>query len=98
MLQVGAPTPPDPPATVSGTRDFNGTTLTWTASPSTDVRYYRIYRDGVALGDRLDRTGTPEELTFSDPDATAVGHRYWVTAVDDSLAESAMAPSGGIAP
>ena len=97
-LVVGEATPPAPPATVTGERNADGTTLTWTASSDPDIRYYRVYRDGAAFGQRIDRTGSSEELTASDPQATAAGHRYWVTAVDDKLAESAYAPPGGIAP
>jgi Tfp pilus assembly protein PilV len=96
---VGPATPPGPPQNISGTRDANGTTLTWTAPADTDIRYYRIYRDdNTSFTKRVDRTGTGTDNAITDPNAVAAGHTYWLTAVDNDLAESDMAPAAGISP
>ena len=96
---VGAATPPGPPSNISGTRDANGTTIMWTASPDTDVRYYRLYRDdNTSFTKRVDRTGAGSDVAITDPNAIATSHTYWVTAVDNNLAESEMVPPGGISP
>lgn len=98
---VGANTRPNAPATVSAVRDATGTTLTWTAAtdPDGSIRYYRVYRDdnSVVTG-RIDRTSNGADLTLTDAEGAATSRRYWVTAVDDKLAESDFAPSGGIVP
>lgn len=64
--------------------------LTWTAPSETDVAFYRIYRDGTAVGyaDRYDRTSGGLITTYTDPDPGTVSHRYWVTAVDSRYNES----------
>lgn len=96
---VGAATPPGPPENVTGVRDADGTTLSWTAPADSDVRYYRIYRDdNSSFTTRVDRTGTGSDTAITDPNAGTTSHTYWLTAVDDNLAESAMAPPGGITP
>lgn len=96
---VGAATPPGPPENVTGLRDTDGTTLSWTAPADTDVRYYRIYRDdNTSFTKRVDRTGTGSDTAITDPNATTTSHTYWLTAVDNDLAESEMAPPGGITP
>ena len=46
----------------------------------------------------MDRTGTGADTAITDPNASATSHTYWLTAVDDDLAESEMAPPGGITP
>jgi hypothetical protein len=64
--------------------------LTWTAPLLTDVAFYRIYRDGSAVGyaDRYDRTTGGLITTYTDTDPGTVSHRYWVTAVDTHYNES----------
>jgi hypothetical protein len=37
-------------------------------------------------------------LGWTDNAPNAAAHKYWVSAVDDHLAESAPAPNGGIQP
>jgi hypothetical protein len=70
-------------------------TLRWPAATDADgIRYYRIYRDGLAYADRYDRTGSGAQLTYTDTGAGAGGHTYYVTAVDERLAESA--PTDGV--
>jgi prepilin-type N-terminal cleavage/methylation domain-containing protein len=96
---VGAASPPGAPQNVTGVVTADGTTLSWTAPADTDVRYYRIYRDdNTSFTKRVDRTGTGSDTAITDPNATATGHTYWLTAVDNDLAESEMAPPGGISP
>ena len=89
---------PTAPAGITAVRSDEGVTLTWTAAsdPDGSIRYYRIYRDGVAFGDRLDRTPSGGVLTFLDGDPGLTSRTYWVTAVDDELAESEPAPTGGV--
>ncbi len=63
--------------------------LSWTAPGTGSVSFYRVYRDGTAVGydDRYDRTsGT--ETTYTDADAGTATHRYWITAVNSSFNES----------
>jgi hypothetical protein len=74
-----------------------GVTLSWPAASDPDgtIRYYRIYRDdNTSYTSRLDRTGSGGDLSWTDNGPNAANHAYWVTAVDDRLAESPFAPSG----
>ncbi len=63
--------------------------LTWSAPASGTVSFYRVYRDGTAVGyaDRYGRTSgtTP---SFVDDSAETGSHSYWVTTVDSSFNES----------
>jgi prepilin-type N-terminal cleavage/methylation domain-containing protein len=88
---------PTEPGSVSITSTTDGNKLTWTAGSDSDgtIRYYRVYRDDGSIAGRLDRTASGAVLTLTDP-AGGSGHKYWVTAVDNQLAESPFAPSGGI--
>lgn len=63
--------------------------LTWTAPASGTVDFYRIYRDGTRVSDRVARTAS--RSTFFD-DATwgSTGHTYRVSAVGPSFNESAL--------
>lgn len=98
-LEVGVATPPGPPLSVVGERNVDGTTIRWTAPADPDIRYYRIYRDdNTSFTKRLDRTGSGTDLAITDPNAVDTSHNYWITAVDGNLAESEMAPPGGISP
>lgn len=89
---------PTAPSAITAVRSDEGVTLTWTAAsdPDGSIRYYRIYRDGVAYGDRLDRTPSGSVLTFVDGDPGLTSRTYWVTAVDDKLMESEPAPPSGV--
>jgi hypothetical protein len=80
------PPAPEPPGNLTATRDAAGAvTLSWPASPSSDVEY-RIYRDGQAYGDRYDRVaGTA--TSYTDPQAEPTS-TYSITAVSGQLAES----------
>jgi prepilin-type N-terminal cleavage/methylation domain-containing protein len=91
-------TPPNPPAGLQLTHNADGTTtLTWDRVSPEDVdtgdawNFFRIYRDGVSLGNRFDRyfdgTGAAT-VTWTDTDTGGSVHTYWVTAVDKNYGES----------
>lgn len=70
-----------------------GATLAWSAVTDQDkddyVDFYRIYRDGTALSNRydvIDAKGT--SFTWTDPTPGTSSHTYYVTGVDQRLAES----------
>lgn len=83
----GRPSSPTGPLTVA-TVD-NLPKLSWSAPGSGNVSFYRIYRDGTAVG-FADRYGTTAgtDTTFVDDGANNVTHKYWVTTVDNSYNES----------
>ncbi|MDQ3849704.1 MAG: prepilin-type N-terminal cleavage/methylation domain-containing protein [Actinomycetota bacterium] len=67
--------------------------LTWTASPvpplaGEPVSYYRIYRDGTGYYDRIDRTSSGSDLTWTDRNTGGTSHTYSISAVGAQLAES----------
>ncbi len=82
--------------------DDGGTvTLTWDVPVDLDgqIRYYRIYRDdNTAYTARYGGTGSGSQNAWTDRDGAPGAHRYWVTAVDDHLAESGFAPEPGFVP
>jgi prepilin-type N-terminal cleavage/methylation domain-containing protein len=79
--------PPQPPGAVVAAAVDGNVRLSWSASPSSDVVQYQVYRDGRSYADRIDTTaGT--EATWVDTNAGGERFDYWVTAVDDQLAES----------
>jgi prepilin-type N-terminal cleavage/methylation domain-containing protein len=87
--------PPDGPNGLRVQKDGNGNTvLGWAApggsgDPDTGDRIhsYRIYRDGLTVGDRVNRVdGT--ETSVVDPKTWDEIHQYWVTAVDMHMQES----------
>lgn len=87
---------PFSPSGLSAVRPGDGTlTLSWNASKGDqdrddEVAFYRVYRDGTAIANRIGRTGSGLELSFTDP-APGTGPRtYYVSAVDTRLAESAL--------
>jgi hypothetical protein len=89
---------PTAPTALTATRlAGDGVKLSWPAAADSDgsIRYYRIYRDdNSSYTKRLDRTGSGADLSWTDDTAGAANHAYWVTAVDDRLAESAFTPLG----
>jgi prepilin-type N-terminal cleavage/methylation domain-containing protein len=56
--------------------------------PGSTVAFYRIYRDGTAIGNRQGIRAPGSVTTFLDGGAAGESHRYWVTAVDDNYSES----------
>ncbi|MDQ3611700.1 MAG: prepilin-type N-terminal cleavage/methylation domain-containing protein, partial [Actinomycetota bacterium] len=81
---------PQPASGLTATTVDGATTLSWTASPSTDVEFYRIYRDGQSYDDRYDRVAKTER-TYTDPRTDGSSHSYSITAVNGQLQESTMA-------
>jgi hypothetical protein len=88
-------TPSIASATTFGTIYWNQTT---DPNSGDSVDYYRIYRDGTALGNRYDVidnvpvSGTSYVL-WTDPNTGGTTHTYRVTAVDTHAAESSMSNS-----
>jgi len=88
--------PPNAPTGLTASTNSDGATaLSWNAPVPADpdsgdsIDFYRIYRDGTAVGDRYDRTALGSQTTFVDGRNGGTQHTYWVTAVDTQLAESA---------
>jgi len=79
-----APNAPNGPLTAT-TADERPT-ISWNAPAGTAPRFYRIYRDGMLVGDRLDTTTT---TSWQDA-ATTTTHDYWISAVNDAFNESAV--------
>ena len=91
-----ATTRPNQPATLTATVEGDTVVLDWPdsapASPSysgSPVIFYRVYRDGTALGNRIARTSQDNLTLYNDVDAAGDGYTYWVTAVDENFSESA---------
>jgi prepilin-type N-terminal cleavage/methylation domain-containing protein len=90
-------TGPNPPGSLQAIRiDSSHVQLDWTAPgpaspsyPGDGIRFFRIYRDGILIANRFDRTGLGTELTYPDTDASGP-HIYWVTAVDENYSESTL--------
>lgn len=85
---------PNAPTHLTATTSDGATVLSWTAAVPADpdlgdgVAFYRIYRDGVVVADRYDRTGAGTDLTYVDGRTDGTSHQYWITAVDKELDES----------
>lgn len=86
---------PNPPTGLTATRNANGDAVLRWSPPSPDdpdlgdsIAFYRIYRDGTAVGDRFDRTGLGTEVEWTDARSAGASHTYYVSAVDRQLAES----------
>jgi prepilin-type N-terminal cleavage/methylation domain-containing protein len=95
LTAVRATTKPSEPPTLTAVQDDDSVVLTWGASPApgtpytgSDVIFYRVYRDGTAIGDRIARTSLDSLLSYRDNGAAAGGHQYYVTAVDENFSES----------
>lgn len=72
----------------------------WTALPAAaNIRFYRIYLDGIDYTNRIGRTSSGNVNSFADQNAgnyTPGAHKYWVSAVDQNFQESDPQPSGGV--
>ncbi len=81
-LSSGDATAPDPPTGLSvEPRDYLRNVLTWTASPSSDVAFYRVFRDGAPVGET-------NETTFTDQLDAVASVEYTVRAYDENANES----------
>jgi type II secretory pathway pseudopilin PulG len=91
---------PNPPTALEATRAADGSvTLTWLRpapddpdGPPDGVEFYRIYRDGQAMGNRYDRWfDTGPNVSWQDTQTNGLTHTYSVTAVDTQHMESPFA-------
>jgi prepilin-type N-terminal cleavage/methylation domain-containing protein len=90
-----ANTQPNQPLVLTATQDGEDVVLTWPdallALPpytGSDVIFYRVYRDGTLIGDRIARTGQESLTAYRDSGAAAGGHEYYVSTVDENFSES----------
>jgi len=88
---------PSRPRELSVTSTTEGPQLSWSEAPAPllpyaghETLFYRIYRDGQQLTDRIERTGGPAQRSFTDTNAGPGTHNYWVTTVDTRYSESAL--------
>lgn len=83
-----APSTPSAVTVTTGTRPV----ISWTGADDADgsVIFYRVYRDGQAIANRYGKTSNGATLSFTDRDPGATSHTYYVSAVDDEFAESAL--------
>jgi prepilin-type N-terminal cleavage/methylation domain-containing protein len=88
-------TAPFPPTNPGADREGDVITLTWRRPAPEDldagdgIEFYRIYRDGKALGDRYERSfDAGPVVTWQDTRTGGLTHTYWITAVDEHYAES----------
>ena len=96
LTVVRANTQPNQPASLTATRDGEDVVLTWPDAPAvvppylgSNVIFYRVYRDGKKIGDRVARTGQESLTSYRDSGAAAGSHTYYVTSVDENFSESA---------
>jgi hypothetical protein len=97
LLVTSLNTPPNPPTGVTVVVNADGSaTVTWSRPSPADpdlgdsVDYYRVYRDGTALENRVARWFDPAAtVSWTDTDRSAADtHEYWVTSVDRNYTES----------
>ena len=94
LTAVRANTQPNQPLTSPRSRDGDDVVLTWPdalpvpALHRLDVIFYRVYRDGTLIGDRVARTGQESLTAYRDSGEAAGGHEYYVSAVDENFSES----------
>ena len=87
--------PPPAPTNLVATLGTSGVQLTWSAPTTPDpdfltgdkVDHFNIYRDGTSVEDRIDLTDV-SSTTWTDVSSGGIPHSYYVTAVDQHLAES----------
>lgn len=87
---------PYPPGDLTSSRAADGSvTLSWRRpspedrDPGDGIEFYRVYRDGQALGDRYARWFDSSSIVrWQDTATGGTTHSYWVTAVDEHYAES----------
>jgi hypothetical protein len=88
-------TQPPSPANLAVATDNGVPRLTWSqpavASGAPAIAFYRIYRDGVAIANRYDRTATTDPFYGDSAPGGALSRTYTVTAVDSTMNESEIA-------
>jgi prepilin-type N-terminal cleavage/methylation domain-containing protein len=102
LTATRATTKPNQPATLTIDEDGDAALLDWADAPDatppysgSPVIFYRVYRDGTAIGDRIARTGQDSLTAFRDSEGLTGTHVYYVTSVDSNFSESA--PLGPVA-
>jgi hypothetical protein len=93
---VRATTKPNQPPSLTAMVDGDTVVLDWDDAPAasptytgSNVIFYRVYRGGTALGDRIARTSQDNPTSFRDVGEAGQGHEYWISAVDENFSESA---------
>jgi prepilin-type N-terminal cleavage/methylation domain-containing protein len=96
ILAVRSTTQPNQPASLTATQDGEDVLLSWPDAPAvtppysgSDVIFYRVYRDGKKLDDRVARTGQESLTAYRDVGGALTNHVYYVSAVDENFSESA---------
>ena len=96
LTATRASTQPNQPPLLTATVDAEDVLLDWDPAPAhtppytgSDVIFYRVYRDGKALTDRIARTSQDVLTSFRDVDGALGTHTYYVTSVDENFSESA---------
>ena len=86
--------PFEPAPSLTATQDGEDVVLTWPDAPAVvppygaSVSFYRVYRDGTLIGQRVARTGQSSLTSYRDVGAATGGHTYYVSTVDDDFSES----------
>ena len=96
LTAIRASTQPNQPPTLTATVDGEDVVLNWDPATAATppytgdaVIFYRVYRDGKALGDRIARTSQDMLTSFRDSSGATASHTYYVTSVDENFSESA---------
>jgi hypothetical protein len=91
-----ATTRPNQAPSLNASVDGDTVVLDWDDAPApspnytgSNVIYYRIYRGGTALGNRIARTTQDNPTSFRDVGEAGQGHQYWISTVDENFSESA---------
>jgi len=86
---------PNQPTALAAREELGDLWLDWARPPSADpsysgdaIRFYRIYRGGTGVSDRLGRTEDDAHVAYKDYGEAGNGGRYWITAVDQHFSES----------
>ena len=86
---------PNQPTNLAARVDVGDLWLDWgqppAATPSYSgdgIRFFRIYRGGTNIADRLGQTEDGSRLSYKDFGEGGNGGQYWVTAVDQHFSES----------
>ena len=87
---------PNQPSSLAARLDSGDLWLDWGAPPAASpsysgdsIRFFRIYRGGTNVSDRVGRTDDGSALSYKDYGEAGNPNSYWVTAVDQHFSESA---------
>ncbi len=86
---------PNQPPVLNAAVDGDAVVLSWQDAPAasptytgSNIVFYRVYRGGTNLDDRIGRTSQDVMTTFRDEGEAGQGDLYWVSAVDENFSES----------